>query len=418
MEVSRARKASQTCLERALIERTPLFEKNTPAVEAIRELVVPTKLDVPHDIRWRFDQRELHMSCAGLPIQRLCYLYAVMGRRIVLRRDRLNARKPRAAHILDHLRGIRLPGNHLRKRRMLGAALFRRFSERVARFYRVNPIEASRFRRDVEREVSPRHSVRPEKPAASAFLIGGNAWLADPRLGVAMILVIGEDSFAVFLERLVRVGVSATQLGEKAAGLDASHPPRQSFRRHGWIALELDLPHRRVRPIVDLKADAYRGIRQLFAEDSHVRLRVPKFGQRRLNRSCDALQNRWIGGHAQARRGFLFGEHFLNLFGRKQSRAGVIHACEEWLLFDLENQPDAQPGFCGCIWQKPRILRFHPNRSEPPETRQRTYISLQAPCVQRLPGSGRNLRFERRPRDSAQSDKHDFLNRWRRCPVT
>src|SRR3989454_6315505 len=73
MEVSRARKASQTCLERALIERTPLFEKNTPAVEAIRELVVPTKLDVPHDIRWRFDQRELHMSCDGLPIQRLCY---------------------------------------------------------------------------------------------------------------------------------------------------------------------------------------------------------------------------------------------------------------------------------------------------------------------------------------------------------
>ncbi len=125
---------------------------------------------------------------------------------------------------------------------------------------------------------------------------------------------------------------------------------------------------------------------------------------------CDALQNRWIGGHAQARHDFLFAENFFDLRARQQSRAEVIHAHEEWFLFDLENQPHAQPGLCGCIWRKPYVLRFHPNRSEPTETRQRTHIGLRALRVQRLPGSGRNLCFEGRRRDSAQTGEVYFLD--------
>jgi len=156
--------------------------------------------------------------------------------------------------------------------------------------------------------------------------------------GYPWVLVIREDSLAVFFKGFPGVCVFAPQRGERLPRRDVTHLPAQYLRRELRVADEVQLPYGQMSAIVDFEPDGYRRVLRFLPLDSNTRFRVAQLIQTGANREGNPLERRWIGWFSKAGCELFVFEHFFDLFLREQPGARILHLGKKRPLLQMKNK--------------------------------------------------------------------------------
>src|SRR5271167_374935 len=204
-----------------------------------------------------------------------------------------------------------------------------------------DPIRGTSFDGHGDCETPSSRTEWPRPPAASRFFVDRSANCADTRLRVSVILVVDQDSRAIFFESLLRIRIFAAPGSKERTRSGSPHFAPQQFWRNFWMSFEIDPTHGDVRPIFDFVTYAYSTLCGILAANLYLWLRVAQLIERRTNCIRDACKICRRSGLTQPRRQLFFAKNLFDFRRREQPRSCVFNFRKIGKLLHAENKSHA-----------------------------------------------------------------------------